>query len=455
MDERAAADAAWQRELDADRRRAESGGGVDTRGARPAHGGGTVDADLAAYYGGCAPPPPMGAPPAAMPQSMGAVPPEYAAAYPLAPTPMGVPGGPPAFASTPYEPPPQEHVYDPYAFPTDFDEIDRRFNVKFVSLLPEHTAKFASKIGRLLYFTSNVDGYFKGVFGASKRAMALFVTPRCIWLGDVASGRLVICKDILDIRTLFVLGPSGVGMRTGQGADIYFKGLNDRPRFVTVVKRLFDQHEAQGTTLTIIEGSVEREESYRKEIRYLPMEEWEYALVEDPRTGLPLVRIPQQHMEHYGPLAPKNLHYFSGCFQVSVDRFKKTSGTRRGCWITPTCVFLSVHTGPKPDGKDIRRCIPVESIRFLVNGPGFSLGFNIDSKPPQPDCIIDFDDAIAKRTVMFVLERTYRFRTGQVLLSRDAPNFSVLNIVDETKFQPYLHHMKTIADLYGLLRGKT
>lgn len=498
-------DDAWERELAADRQRAAHGGVVENDRAVRQHRG-DVDSDLANYYsaaaGGPAPGanvvPPAGAyhqqrtqcQPAGMPPSANPVHNSGPDVYPVSdPAGNGYAGAPPAgypvnpamaavpptsaYGSAAYppagpvdQPPPgtaivgfpvssaTQHVYNPQAYPTDFDDMDPRFGVKFASMLPEHERKFKSKIGRLLYFTAPVDSYFKGMFGATKYHMVLFVTPRSIWLGEASTGKLVVCKDILDIRTLFRLGDSGIGMRTGSGADLFFKGVPNRDRFVTVIQRLYEQ-KGEGATFTLVTGDGDREKSYRKEINYLKIEEWDYRLVEDPRTGLPLVPVPERHLQYYAPLAPKNLHWFGGAMHVHLDYAGKHKGTRRGCWVTPTCIFLSVHTGPKPDGSDIVRCIPIESLRFVINGPGFAIGLSIHSKPPQPDCIIDFDDLAAKRAVVFALERCFRCRSDSILVVRDAPHFDVLKLADERGFKPHLHRMATVADLYGLLRSAT
>lgn len=340
---------------------------------------------------------------------------------------------------------------EPKGYPTDFDVADPRFDLEFVPLPPGLKQLFGDKVGRLLYWCNEVDMYYKGFFSPNKTPAVLFVTPLCLWIGCPKTGALVIGKSWSDIQSILLMSAAAVGVRCQRGHDLFLKVEKGRTDLANVIRKLT----RSGAPASIVDCDGSREKSYRSEIAYVEQDKWSYELVEDPRTGLPLVQVPEKHHEHYGPLVPKLLHWFGGCNQVTLDARGVTHGIRRGGWVTPTCLFLSAHTGPQPDGRDIVRCIAIEYVSCVVNGPGFAIAVCCGTGPPQPDCIIDFDDAMAKQCVLFALERCYSFRKGQPLNVRQATNFATVKIADEARFKPELYRMKTRDDLYGLLRTAT
>lgn len=333
---------------------------------------------------------------------------------------------------------------------------DARFGVNFVALPGSYAATFGEKIGRSLFFCDAVKMFFKGFFSPNELPMVLFVTSRCLYLGDEKSGELVLGRPVAALREVQVLGDTGVGLRgSDKGVDWYMQIANavQRQTFVSVVTKIAQYH---GTTVSTRTLSVEGEKTFKKEIRYVDRKEATWTVEEDPRSGLALVEVPEQHAAPYAPIVPKILHWFGGVFHIMKDWKGGNSQERRGCWLTATALFLSKPTGPQVDGRDITRCIGIEFMEELVDASGGQLGIIPDKEgPPQPHLALLFDTPELKQKMVEAIMACYQFRKSHsIKVTKLVSLEGKLKIEKEKDFKPHLFVMKTRNDLYGLLRGK-
>lgn len=312
---------------------------------------------------------------------------------------------------------------------------------------------FGEKFGSLLFFAESVKGFFKGFFSPNEFPMMCFVTSGGVYLGDDKTGELVVFRSIDSIQEVQSLGDTGIGLRCRKGIDLFIQMPTNRPRFVEVLQRLASNINSPLATRTL---SIEGEKSFKKGINYADRKECSWTVVEDPRTGVVLVEVPEQHKENYAPLVPKILYWFGGV-NHSTKGWRGPSLERRGCWLTATALFLCKPGGPQTDGRDITRCIGVEFIETLLDGSQSGMGI-IPSKdgPPQPHLALQFDSPEDKMRMVNAITSCYLFRKKAPLKVQKVANVeAALTLVDESKFKPHLFVMKTRADLYGLLRGKT
>lgn len=337
----------------------------------------------------------------------------------------------------------------------DPSQGDARVGLHYVTIPQTYQAKFGAKMGNLLFFCEGVKGYFKGFFSPNECQMVCFATKRCLYLGDESTGEIVLGRPIPMLKEVQILGDTGVGLRgTDKGVDWYLTVPVNREQFVKVITKLAASF---GTPLNTRTLSVEGEKSFKKEIRYTDRKEATWTLEEDPRTGLQLLEVPEQHKVPYAPLVPKMLHWFGGVFHIVKDWKKANIQERRGCWLTPTALFLCKPTGPQVDGRDVTRCMGIEFMVELIDGPEGQLGIipNPKEGPQQLQLALNFDSPEMKRDMMEAIQAAYRFRIQMPLkvtktLSLDAK----MKIEKEKDTKPHLFVMKTRADLYGLLRGK-
>ncbi|CUG89442.1 Hypothetical protein, putative [Bodo saltans] len=286
--------------------------------------------------------------------------------------------------------------------------------------------------------------------------MVCFVTKNSLYLGDPKTGEVVLSRPVRQLKDVQVLGDTGIGLRgTDKGVDWFFTVPVNRELLVKVLLKLATGF---GVPLTSRTLSVEGEKSFKKEIRYVERKEATWVPEEDPRTGLLLLEVPEQHKVPYAPLVPKLLHWFGGTFHIIKDWKGANTPERRGCWLTPTALFLCKPTGPQVDGRDITRCVGVEFMTELIDGPEGQLGIipSTTQGPAQPHLALKFDSAELKRTMMDAIMGAYMFRMNTPIkvtktLSLDAK----MKIEKEKDHKPSLFVMKTKADLYGLLRGGT
>jgi hypothetical protein len=353
----------------------------------------------------------------------------------------------------------------PGSFPEDDDPRDCRYDLAFEAV-PQHlSAMFRDRISPYCFFVEPCEFYVRGaVFGQNKLAALAVVTSHGVHFFDTTDGSMIVGMPIRQLGTMFVLGPQGVGLRSGNPQnkyDIFVKFQRRREVLVEIVKKLFKKYKAdeygEGGDLHVAEGSDEREKSYRAEVKWLKKGEFVYAIEDDPRSGLELVLVPAQHKAAYAPLVPKILHYFGGVNQISFQPNKVLSPQRRGCWITPGGIFLCLPAGPGEFGDNIRRCIYAENMRSIVLAEPNQVGVVIASGPPQPDLLLEFDGAALRSQAVFALRRIFMCRTHHPLFVRTLKGgenaAASLKLADETKFQPSFEPMFTVGQLVGHLQS--
>eukprot|EP01002_Notosolenus_urceolatus_P005641 NODE_2500_length_1104_cov_11.164929_g2077_i0.p1 GENE.NODE_2500_length_1104_cov_11.164929_g2077_i0~~NODE_2500_length_1104_cov_11.164929_g2077_i0.p1 ORF type:complete len:327 (+),score=75.12 NODE_2500_length_1104_cov_11.164929_g2077_i0:51-983(+) len=103
-------------------------------------------------------------------------------------------------------------------------------------------------------------------------------------------------------------------------------------------------------------------------------------LTHDPRTGLPLVSVPDSHMPIFGDIEDAVMHYFSDAYHLDQ------TGSREFCVVIITDEFFYVSVVVSdPMKKVIKRCFPIAHIeRLLYTDEGF-IGMVI---PYDYDCLI-------------------------------------------------------------------
>lgn len=331
--------------------------------------------------------------------------------------------------------------------------------------VPQHlAATFAERISPYCFFVEPCDFYVRAMFGQNKIPSIAVVTTHGIHFFEIADGSMIAGMPIRQIGTMFVVGPQGIGLRSGNPQnkyDLFAKFQRRREVFVEIVKKLYKKYKADeygdGGDLYVAEGSDEREKTYRAEIKWLKKGEFVYAIEDDPRSGLELVLVPAQHKVAYAPLVPKILHFFGGVNHISFQPNRVLSPQRRGCWITPGGIFLSLPAGPGEFGDGIRRCIYAENMRSILLAEPNQLGIVIASGPAQPDLLLEFDSAALRSQAVFVLRRIYMCRTRHPLFVRQlklGDNAATsLKLADETKFKPAFEPMFTIGQLVGHLQS--
>ena len=344
---------------------------------------------------------------------------------------------------------------NPRAWPKPGDSQDGRFLLPFVAMPDQHKKKFSCKIGRLLYFAADVTVAFKGWFSAAEHPMACFVTPHSIWFGDPKTGELVICRHFQKMRELILLAEKRLAIlgHGGKEPDVVFSCTSDADRgeLAEVIRKIT---RSCGNPLQSVRSlDKDAAKSFRNGVTYVNPKDCVYEVVEDPRTGQELVEVPERQVPYYAPLVPKIMHWFGGVFHITKDWKGGLCKDRRGCWVTATCVFLSLPDGPQSDGRDIRRCVGIEYIGLVLLGQGGELGISVNGGPKQPDLAIVFDNIDIRDRIVHILRECYYLRARKSLNVQNAQKWAnELHIDKEKDFRPQLFVMKTRMDLYGLLR---
>lgn len=331
---------------------------------------------------------------------------------------------------------------------------DPKTGLTFVKMSPSFEPKFASKMGKL-FFCEGVTGYFKGFFSPNDFPMVCFVSKNCLYLGDPKTGEVVLSRPVKMLKDVQVLGDTGVGLRgTDKGIDWFMTVPVNRDLLVKVLLKLGSALGAPVNSRTL---SIEGEKSFKKEIRYVDRKEASWVPEEDPRTGLLLLEVPEQFKVPYAPLVPKLLHWFGGVFHILKDWKSTNIQERRGCWLTPTAIFLCKPTGPQVDGRDITRCLGIEFMSELIDGSEGHLGIIPNAQgPPQAHLALNFDSAELKRNMMEAIIASYQFRMqAPIKVTKTLSLDAKMKIEKEKDPKPHLFVMKTRADLYGLMRGPT
>ena len=448
----------WEREYEEDRRRMAAGGAVEVKGRR---GG---DDDNPFQESAKAPPP------AAAAQTKGAAPAQTSS--------YGTSASSSASASQPATAnalPAQKQAgndesiaayYAQYEVPSGLRNeqfssgsgsaggpVDGRFGIPRITLPQSLKPLFGEKFGDDLYFAETCIASFKGFFSPNEFPMVLFVTPNCVYLGDPQTGELVTCQRISKLRELQFFGETGVGIRSIQGLDLFVRMEAQRASFGNVLTKIT---QSMSQAFQVRNLSTDAEKGFRKDIRYVDRKESAWEPEEDPRTGVLLVSVPEAHKVPYAPVVPKILHWFGGVNHLFRDWKGAINPERRGCWLTATSLYLSKPGGPQSDGRDITRCVGIEYMTELIDGPEGHLGIITKEGPAQPHLVLLFDDVEQKARMVFAIQKCFNFRKKAEIKKTRSDNMErSCKIEKEKDFKPQLFVMKTKQDLFGLLRGKS
>lgn len=383
----------------------------------------------------------------------------------------------------------------PGGYPSDESTSDPRwFNLPFEQVPEKHRALFRDRISPFCFFAHDCYHYTKAFIGTSKHNGLAVVTSHGITVFDVESGAAVGGIAIGNLATLYVVGPGGIGMRSKAKTDYFIKFDTRRERFVEIVKQLYtrvavppppaDSVESQyfarggggggddGPKLNTIEGSDEKEKAYRGEMssndQFVKAGNFNWVLGDDVRSGLELIFVPNEHRVAYAPLcvpsAPKLLHHFGGVNQLTLTpgAGKKAppmyGPQRRGCWITPSALFMSLPQGPGDFGQGIRRAVYIEFLRSVIVSAvpsSTQMGLVIGGGSPQPDVLLEFDSPAIRNKVLFVIRRVFTARTHQPCHVRTINDTNIkdqLRIADDSALKPVFQPMFTIPELLAHLR---
>lgn len=369
-------------------------------------------------------------------------------------------------------------------FPGDDDREDRRYGLPFDKLPPAHSALLRDKISAVgCFFIGDCYHYTKAFIGTSKHKGVVAVTSHGVTVFDAEDGSAVGGIAIVNIASLFVVGPGGVGLRSKTKTDYFIKFDTRREQFVSVLQTLYARVAApertgleasyygggfgggdDGPKIPVVEGSDEKEKTYRGEIEFVKAGKFVWQLRDDVRSGLDLVFVPPEHQRAYAPLcaaqAPKILHHFGGVnhlCMVANGTGKKApivyGPQRRGFWITPSAVFLSMPQGPGDAGQFIRRAVYIENARSVVissapNSTQLAIVLGAGGAQ-QPDLLLEFDTPAIRNRVVFVLRRIFHCRTHTPLFVRTVPDDlkAHVQLADETNLRPVFEPMYTVPQL--------
>ncbi|ORC88034.1 uncharacterized protein TM35_000192780 [Trypanosoma theileri] len=331
---------------------------------------------------------------------------------------------------------------------------DDRFDLPCLSSGWSLHSLFKTKIGRRIFFAEVVNTTFKGFISGKEALVGCFVTPNCLYIGDVETGALIICIDIMRLFEVFVFNDVAIGLRTMDALDLHLQTLQHTQQLVDILQKIATYWKAK---MHVIRSTAEREKTFKKEMRLIDKKSYTWTLAEDPRTGLRIVHVTGPFLTPLAPVAAKILHWFGNVQQPSKDWKGSKVRQRRCAWITATCFFVSKAEGPGVDGRGIRHCVAVEYMTELFVGPGGELGVAALRGPLQPTVFVVFDSEAERNAVVFLLQECYHYRHAGGGSIRVTPVESVeRKIRDEKKisdWRPQLFLMRPQKELYEFLRG--
>ncbi|KAH9600572.1 hypothetical protein LSM04_001400 [Trypanosoma melophagium] len=331
---------------------------------------------------------------------------------------------------------------------------DERFGLPCLSSGWSLHSLFKTKIGRRIFFAEVVNTTFKGFISGKEAVVGCFVTPNCLYIGDVETGALIICIDIMRLFEVFVFNDVAVGLRTMDALDVHLQTMQHTQQLVDVLRRIGTYWKAK---MHVICSTAEREKKFKKEMRLIDKKSYTWTLAEDPRTGLRIVNLTGPFLTPLAPVAAKILHWFGHVQQPSKD-WKGSKVRRQRCaWITATCLFVSKAEGPGADGRGIRHCVAVEYVTELYVGPGGELGIAALRGPLQPTVFVEFASEEEKKAVLFVLQECYSYRHaggGSIKITRvDSVERKVGEERRISDWRPQLFSMRPQRELYEFLRS--
>ncbi|KEG09191.1 hypothetical protein DQ04_05641010 [Trypanosoma grayi] len=312
---------------------------------------------------------------------------------------------------------------------------------------------FSAKLGRRLFFAEVVKTSFKGFLSTKDAVVGCFVTPNCIYIGDVETAALVVCVDIQWLLEVYAFDGVAVGLRTKDALELHLQTAQHTQRLVDILQKIVAHWQAK---VKFIQATAEREKTFRKEMRLIDKKSHTWQVVEDPRTGLRILNITDQFIGILAPIAPKILHWFGWVQQPRKDWKGSRTLQRRCAWATATCFFVAKAEGPGSDGHGIRHCVAMQYMTELYVGPGGELGIVAAKGPPQPPTVVVLDSEGGKNALIFIFQECYSYRNGGGTIKVT----HVKSVEDAARrangsgaSRPQLFLMRPRRELYDFLRG--
>ncbi|RNF18451.1 uncharacterized protein Tco025E_04471 [Trypanosoma conorhini] len=330
---------------------------------------------------------------------------------------------------------------------------DARFNLTCLPSEWNLYSLFGTKMGRRLFFAEVLTSLFKGFFGSKESLVACFVTPNCVYLGDVQTGAVIACIDIQRLREVHIFDSLAVGLRTLDAFDLFLQASQHTDRLVSILQKIAGFWKVN---VRVVPSTLDQAKVFKKEMQLFNKKSHTWRLVEDPRTGLRIVNIPEQFAGIFAPIALKIVHWFGFIHQSGKD-WKGSKRQRRRCaWVTATCFFVAREGGPGSDGRSIKHCAAMQYMTELYVGPGGELGIVAAAGPPQPPISVVFDSEEEKKKVLFIFQECYNYRNcgGSIKVTQVnsvEERIRLTRVAGETR--PQLFLMRPQKELYEFLRG--
>eukprot|EP00759_Apiculatamorpha_spiralis_P040276 PhF_6_TR38905/c0_g1_i2/m.58196 len=292
--------------------------------------------------------------------------------------------------------------------------LDPRLGLPWVTL-PSKYASWTKKFSERIFTFDEVQMYEPGMISKSKTARVCVTCPNAIYMVVPSTGAITHAAVIYFLKEIWIVKESQIVLRDAEqpNAELWFDFGGDggiRQSFIKVIKMLAAYNSKD---ITVFPAPSPRVNMSSKPSPW--------PIVEDPRSGLTVIPLPGEHLEAFAPLYPKILHYFGFCELYEEDWKSSWVTKKRAIWITATSIFFSDVSGPGDDGRHIKRCLAIEFIGEIVDGPGGIIGLKMAGGPPQPDVAFVLDSIGTKEAVLFVIRQIYKCRVPKKVVLDGPP----------------------------------
>ncbi|EKF39496.1 hypothetical protein MOQ_000277 [Trypanosoma cruzi marinkellei] len=330
---------------------------------------------------------------------------------------------------------------------------DARFGLTCLSPGWNLCGLFGTKLGRRLFFAETVTSLFKGFIASKESLVGCFVTPNCVYLGDVQTGAMITCVDIRQLHEVHIFDGLAVGLRTFDGLELFLQLTKEAERLVEILQKI---SAFWNVNLKVVRSTTDTAKVFKKGMRLVEKKSQTWRLVEDPRTGLRIVNLTGKFVNILAPIASKILHWVGFVNQLSKDWKGSKKAQRRCAWVTATCFFVAREEGLAEDGRNIKHCVAMQYMTELYVGPGGELGIVAAAGPPQPPISVTFESEEEKNAVLFIFQECYNYRNGggSVKVTRVEnveEKVRLVKAMGETR--PQLFLMRPQKELYEFLRS--
>ncbi|EAN94711.1 hypothetical protein Tc00.1047053511827.30 [Trypanosoma cruzi] len=335
----------------------------------------------------------------------------------------------------------------------DYKLHDARFSLTCLPPGWNLCGLFGKKLGRRLFFAETVTSPFKGFLASKESLVGCFVTPNCVYLGDVQTGAMIICVDILRLHEMHIFDGLAVGLKTLDGLELFLQLPKHAERLVEILQKISAFWKVN---VKVVRSTTDAAKVFKKEMRLVEKKSQAWRLVEDPRTGLRIVNLTGKFVNILSPIASKILHWVGFVNQLSKDWKGSKKAQRRCAWVTATCFFVAREEGLAGDARNIKHCVAMQYMTELYAGPGGELGIVAAAGPPQPPISVTFESEEEKNAVLFIFQECYNYRNGggSVKVTRvDSVEEKIRFMKAVGEARPQLFLMRPQKELYDFLRG--